>query len=176
MYAVWVTHAPYTRPMTRATSSEVAFQDAIEHNHCWGCGPNNPAGLRLKSRWQGDVAVAHFTPAAHHTAAPTHVVNGGILATAVDCHAVCTAMADAYRQEGRAVGEAPAIWYATGKLQLEYLRPTPIGRELRITSHVEARAGRRTTLRCVVEADGHATVEAVVVAVRVPHGWMGGNR
>ncbi|MFO7544862.1 MAG: hotdog domain-containing protein [Trueperaceae bacterium] len=158
--------------MRQAKVPEVAFQDAIEHNHCWGCGPNNPAGLRLKSKWHGDVAVAHFTPADHHTAAPTHVVNGGILATAVDCHAVCTAMADAYRQEERPLGEAPGIWYATGKLQLEYLRPTLIGRDLRITARVEARAGRRTTVRCVVEADGLATVEAVVVAVRVPHGWM----
>lgn len=161
--------------MNDALDQAVAFQDAIEHNHCWGCGPHNAAGLRLKSRWHGDVAVALFTPAEHHTAAPTHVVNGGILATAVDCHAVCTAMADAYRREGRTLGEPPGIWYATGKLQVEYLSPTPIGSELRLTARVEERSARRTTLRCAVEADGVATVEATVVAVRVPTGWMEGT-
>lgn len=158
-----------------APASATAFQDAIDHNHCWGCGPHNAAGLRIKSRWHGDVAVATFTPATHHTAAPTHVVNGGILATAIDCHAVCTAMADAYQAEGRPVGQPPGLWYATGRLQLDYLRPTPIGRALRITARIEERAARKTVLRCVVEADGATTVEALVVAVRVPHGWMDGG-
>lgn len=27
------------------------FQDQIPHNNCFGCGPHNDHGLRIKSRW-----------------------------------------------------------------------------------------------------------------------------
>ncbi len=32
-----------------------ALQDLISHNHCYGCGPDNPDGLQIKSYWDGEV-------------------------------------------------------------------------------------------------------------------------
>ncbi len=78
-----------------------ALQDAIPHNHCWGCGTLNPRGLRIKSYAEGDGTVCRFQPSPEHMAGPTHVVNGGIIAAVIDCHCVCTAIADAYRAAGR---------------------------------------------------------------------------
>jgi acyl-coenzyme A thioesterase PaaI-like protein len=40
----------------------MAFQDQIRDNYCWGCGADNDAGLQLRSEWDGDVAVAAWTP------------------------------------------------------------------------------------------------------------------
>eukprot|EP01079_Euglenida_sp_SAG-EU17-18_P002604 gene2604-3306_t len=39
------------------------------------------------------------------------MVYGGCIASVVDCHCICTAVAHAYDAEGRAIGEGEAIWY-----------------------------------------------------------------
>jgi acyl-coenzyme A thioesterase PaaI-like protein len=106
-----------------------AFQDLMPFNHCWGCGADNPAGLRLKSRWTDDdpaLAIASFRPRPEHLAGPTHVLNGGIIATVLDCHGVCTAVADAYRRASRSIGTGDTIWFATGTLTVTYLKPAPV--------------------------------------------------
>ena len=69
-----------------------AFQDQIPDNFCFGCGADNPDGLHLKSEWEGDIAVARWTPWPSHAAGPKHILNGGIIATLLDCHGVCTAI------------------------------------------------------------------------------------
>lgn len=148
-----------------------SIQEAIPNNHCWGCGTLNPVGLHIHSHVEGDTSVCVHVPGPEYMAGPTHVLNGGILATLVDCHCVCTAIADAYRSEGRALGEAPEIWYATASLHLDYRRPTPLGGPVTLRASVTDRSERRRTLRCVVEANGEVTVEATVVAVRVPPEW-----
>lgn len=157
----------------RSDAHEPAFQDLLGGNHCFGCGRDNPGGLRLKSRWTGErEAECRFRPEPHMAAAPSHVVNGGILATAIDCHAVCTAIADAHRRSGRPLGEAPAEWYATGALDVRYRRPAPMGAELVVRARVEEASDRRTVLRCTLEAGGDVCAEGTVTAVRVPLEWM----
>src|SRR5919205_3165548 len=119
-----------------------AIQDAIPGNHCWGCGPLNPRGLHVKSFWEGDESVCRFEPAPEHMAGPTHVVNGGIIAAVVDCHSVCTAIADAYRAAGRELGSDPLLWFATASLAIDYLAPAPIAHPLELRARV-TEVGRR---------------------------------
>ncbi len=57
-----------------------SFQDAVEHNHCLGCGQDNGQGLQIRSRWDEDdstLAVCEFTPLPHHSAYPLDVLNWG---------------------------------------------------------------------------------------------------
>ena len=151
----------------------IPFQDRLPHNHCFGCGPDNPHGLRVRSSWAGeDQSVAHFTPAPYHCAGPAHFVNGGILATIIDCHCVCTAMAAAYRDADRELGSPTGLHYATAKLEAEYLRPTPIDAELTLTARIVARTERTYVLSCELEARGKTCVSARVEAIRVPESWM----
>lgn len=75
----------------------IAFQDQIPDNNCYGCGPGNREGLRIKSFWDGEAAVCTYRPEHHHSAGPPQFLNGGIIATLIDCHSVCTAIANAYR-------------------------------------------------------------------------------
>jgi acyl-coenzyme A thioesterase PaaI-like protein len=151
-----------------------AIQDRIPGNHCWGCGPLNPAGLHVRSRVEGDETVCTFQPSPAHMAGPTHVLNGGIIATVVDCHAVCTAIADAYRAAGRELGSAPPIWCVTASLRVDYLAPTPIAGPVEVRARVREVKGRRRVIDCTVTAGGRACARAEVVAVEVPAAWTAG--
>ena len=148
-----------------------AFQDQIPENHCYGCGPGNREGLRLKSFWDGEESVATFQPQPAHAAGPRHVLNGGIIATIIDCHCVCTAIADAYRREGRAVGTDPSIWYATASLKVDYLRPTPIDETISLRARIVEAGSKKTLLTCVLLAGGEECARGEVLAVRVAEAW-----
>ena len=152
-----------------------AFQDLMKHNLCFGCGAANASGLQIKSFWDGEESVCTFQPAVHHMAGPRHVVNGGIISMIVDCHAVCTAIADAYKQEGRAIGSAPMIWYATGSLKVDYLRPTPIDRPIDLRARVIERGPKKTRLSCTVQSNGKECAQGDILAVRVPNEWFEGS-
>ena len=53
------------------------------HNRCFGCGPANEQGLRIKSFIEGDELVCEWSPAPHHEAFAGEV-NGGIIGTLFD--------------------------------------------------------------------------------------------
>ncbi len=150
------------------------IQDHLRDNFCFGCGADNPDGLQLKSRWQGNVVVADWTPHPEHAAGPKHILNGGIIATLLDCHGVGTAIAEAYRREDRPMSSDPEIWYATASMTVEYLRPAPIGGPVHLAAHVTEVVERRTTVECSLEADGKPRARATVQAVRVPDSWRHG--
>jgi acyl-coenzyme A thioesterase PaaI-like protein len=156
-------------------TSPVPFQDQLRNNFCFGCGADNPDGLHLKSVWDGDAAVAVWTPWPEHAAGPRHILNGGIIATLLDCHAICTAVADSYRRDGREIGTDPDIWCATASLHVEYLRPTSIASPVELTAEVVTLDDRRTTLECALTSDDKVRARATVEAVRVPESWRHGS-
>ncbi len=153
-----------------------AIQDCIPGNHCFGCGPENAQGLHLKSFVEGDEVVARYAPEGWEAAGPTHLVNGGILATLIDCHGVCTAIADSYRAAGRELGSSPLLWNVTASLRVEYLAPTPMAGPLELRARVREVKGRKRVVECVVHAGGRACARGEVVAVEVPPTWFDGTR
>ena len=145
-----------------------AFQDSMPGNHCFGCGPDNENGLRIKSFWSAEgESVCRFRPQPHHAAGPRGYLNGGIIATVIDCHAACTAIADAYHRAGRQIGEGELIWYVTGSLKVDYRRPTPIGGELEIRARIAECGERKTWVDCELRSGGEICAEARLLAVRV---------
>lgn len=150
---------------------EEAFQDLIPHNHCFGCGPHNEKGLRIKSYWNGDEASCTYSPEPHQAAGPPQYLNGGIIATLIDCHSICTAIAQVYEAEGREIGSAPDVWCATGRLEVRYLRPTPIDAPVELRARVVASDGRKHTVRCTLTSDGEVCAAGEVLAIRVPESW-----
>jgi acyl-coenzyme A thioesterase PaaI-like protein len=148
------------------------FQDKIPGNHCFGCGPQNPKGLRIKSYWSGEkTSECRFMPSPHHSAGPLQYLNGGIIATIIDCHCVCTAIAQRYRDEGREVGEGEKIWYVTGALELSYKKPVLLNREVLLKATVAETTEKKTVLKCTLFSQGEACVESSLVAIRVPRDW-----
>lgn len=71
----------------------------MHSNTCWGCGAANPQGLRIESRWEGEEAVCTWQGQPHHNAGRDNVMNGGILASLIDCHAMCAAVDAMYARE-----------------------------------------------------------------------------
>ena len=146
-----------------------AFQDYYpeELSHCYGCGRLNEQGYQLKSRWDGDESVASFTPQTYHIAIPGYVY-GGLIASLIDCHGTGTAAAAAYRAAGRAMDTLPALRFVTAALQVEYLRPTPLGVSLELRGTVQEIKGRKVIVSATVSARGELCARGQVVAVQMP--------
>ena len=148
--------------------ADIAVQDLYEDAIaiCYGCGKNNEHGLHIRTFWDGEAGIAHFTPKPYHTAFPGYVY-GGLLASLVDCHMLGTAIAAAYDAEGREVGSKPTLTYVTGNLNVSYVDRTPMGVELTLRSKVTEMHERKAIVTCSVFADGKETVKAEMVAVKV---------
>lgn len=144
-----------------------AFQHHMPDNHCFGCGQMNENGLKLESTWRGDVAIATFYPRPEHAAGPSDILNGGIIATLIDCHSIGTAIADAYSREGREMGSEPPIRYVTGRLAVEYHAPTPLGQPVDLEARVVAVDGRKTRVETRLFSGGKVRARGEVLAVRV---------
>ena len=144
-----------------------AFQDEGSVNHCHGCGADNERGLRIKSYWDGDEGVCIWTPEPHHCGGSKDIVNGGIIASLIDCHSLNLAIAHAYRSEGRAIGTAPRIGYVTANLNVSYLKPTPIDKPLHLRAKITKTEGRKAWVDCTLSADGQVRATGHVLGVRV---------
>ena len=130
---------------------------------------------QIKSYWHGDEAVCIYQPRPAFMAGPRHVLNGGVIATLIDCHSACTAIAALYKAEGRPIGSDPIIWCVTASMQVDYLRPTPIAAPVTLRARVESTEGKRTTVACSLSSGGIETARGRVVAVRVPPSWRGAD-
>lgn len=146
-----------------------ALQDVWPTATCYGCGPANPDGLQIKSFWTQDYAavVATHHPTAKYNAGFENVMYGGLVASLIDCHSIWTAIADAYRRQGREHGSDPAISYVTGKLDVSYLKPTPLDVPILLNAHIVKVDGRKTHIFCQLGYAERVTAEAHVVGVRI---------
>jgi acyl-coenzyme A thioesterase PaaI-like protein len=151
-----------------------AFQDLMEHNFCFGCGAKNFNGLQIKSYWDGEESVCTFQPQRHHMAGPRHILNGGIIGVIIDCHCICTAIADAYKRDQREIGSTPMIWYATASMKVDYLRPTPINQPVQLRARVAEVADKKSTINCSLTSSDKECARAEVLAIRVPAEWFTG--
>ena len=145
------------------------FQDHYPDDvaRCYGCGHSNDHGLHIKSRWDGDEAVCAFRPQAYHTSFRGYVY-GGLIASLIDCHSVGTAAAAWMRARGVEIGEAPTVRFVTASLQVDYLRPTPIGGTLTVRARAVEVGERKVVVRSEVRSDDLVTARGQVVAVRMP--------
>ena len=142
------------------------FQNHMPGNVCFGCGNQNPDGLQIKSFWEGEESVCIWESERKYEGWK-NILNGGILATLIDCHCMGTAMAAAYQAEDRDLDSEPAYRYATGTLNVKYLKPTPNDIPVELRAKVEQIKGRKTTLSCEVFSAGVKTAEASVIAIMV---------
>jgi acyl-coenzyme A thioesterase PaaI-like protein len=146
-----------------------ALQDLYPDDfaHCYGCGRLNAHGLHVKSEWRDGTGVARFTPAPEHMAMPGFVY-GGLLASLVDCHAMATAAAAAMAADGKTPGVDETPRFVTGSLQVDYLKPTPLGPALELTAEPIERGPRKVIVAVSVRVEGVECVRGRVVAVRIP--------
>jgi hypothetical protein len=151
-----------------------ALQDlAAPDGVCFGCGPKNMHGLRIKSYWDNDnlhVITTHL-PDERYIGWPS-LVYGGLISCLVDCHSNWTVMANHYRTEGREVGTLPRIDCVTGTLGIKYIKPTPMGALLTLKARVEGKVERKTRVICEVYAGDVLTALGDSIFVRVDVGHL----
>jgi len=133
---------------------------------CYGCGRNNQHGLQIKSHLKDGILVCFWQPKDHHIAVPGYV-NGGIIATIIDCHAVGMAMIHANQPSLGGEEHLPLIPYLTASLKIDYLKPTPLdGQPLELRASVKESSERKVLVECALLADNIQTVRGEVLAVR----------
>ncbi|MPZ75420.1 MAG: PaaI family thioesterase [Deltaproteobacteria bacterium] len=144
-----------------------AFQDQGTVSYCHGCGADNEKGLRIKSYWDGDEAVATWRAQPHHCGGTKQSVNGGIIASLIDCHSLNLAIAQAYRAEQRRIGSKPRIGYVTANMNISYLQPTPIDDPIELRARIIKVDGRKAWVSCTLSAAGEIRARGEVLGVRV---------
>lgn len=144
-----------------------ALQDRFAPtNRCFGCGPVNEKGLRIKSFVEGDEVVAEWMPEEHHQAFEG-MLNGGIAGALLDCHSNWTA---AYHlmQKG---GDSTPPCTVTADFHVALKRPTPLGVPIQLRAKVVESTRDRATVDATLEANGKvtATCRGTFVAVKEGH-------
>jgi acyl-coenzyme A thioesterase PaaI-like protein len=99
-------------------------------------------------------------------------VYGGLIASLIDCHGTGTAAAAAYREAGREMDTEPPFRFVTASLQVDYLRPTPLGPALEVRGRVEEIGRRKVIVSATVSAEGEVCARGRVVAVQMPEHMM----
>lgn len=132
---------------------------------CFGCGPANEQGLKIRSSVEGDSVVARWTPRPYHNAFD-EILNGGIISTILDCHSNWTA---AYSLMLKAGSKAPPPT-VTASILVEFLRPTPM-EALFMVARAKEIAGRKVVVESSLKAGQvvTATLRGTFVAVGPDH-------
>ena len=135
-------------------------------SNCFGCGPANALGLRIRSFARGGEVVASWRPEPQHEAFPG-MLNGGIIGTLLDCHCNWTAAWHLMNSSGL---DRPQCT-VTAEYAIKLLRPTPTDGPVELTARVVEATADRATIEGVLSAAGkpRATCRGTFVAVQPGH-------
>lgn len=124
------------------------METAYETNNCFGCGRDNPIGLKLDMKLDGDRCVAYFTPKAEHESYGDRM-HGGLTSTLLD-----EVMGDyVFRKAGK-----PAY---TARLEIRFRSAIRIGETVKVEGWPEVHRGRLFIMKGkITHADGTPAAEA----------------
>lgn len=124
-------------------------------NHCFGCGDKNRSGLRLRFFVDDEGTIVCHTRLPSRFAGPPGHAHGGVIATLLD-----EAMSKANRARG--------VVAMTRQMQVEYLRPVPLGVQLTLTARHASGSGRLHHCEAeLADAAGQVLAKAKAVFVTV---------
>lgn len=115
-------------------------------NQCFVCGPDNPLGLRLQFRIEGDICRAEFTPGAFHCGY-ANLVHGGIIYSALD-----DVMANWLFLQG--------VRGHTARCEIRYREPVELGESLRLEGRLVRRKHRLAILTGIATRASDNTIVA----------------
>jgi acyl-coenzyme A thioesterase PaaI-like protein len=138
--------------------------DLTDDGMCFGCGKNNPIGLKLEF----DVDEENLTVEGRFTALKEHagytgIMHGGLVATLLD-----EAMVKLVWDLG--------ISAVTASLEVRLIKPVPVCRELVIKGRMDSQQGRMIYTSAEVEdVDGNvlARGKAKCMRVEIKEGYVG---
>ena len=103
----------------------------LQKNYCFACGKDNPNGMRLRFTYdeERDCFVSRFRLGKRYTGPPGHC-HGGIIATILD----------------EAMGKVNKLRHVvavTAEITVNYLKPVPLNKPLRVESREASVKGRQ---------------------------------
>jgi acyl-coenzyme A thioesterase PaaI-like protein len=135
-------------------------------NRCFGCGPANDKGLRIRSLVRGEEVVCTWSPEPHHQAF-LDVLNGGICGALLDCHSNWTAIH--HIMQTRGLDKAPAM--VTADFHVRLKKPTPLGKPVELRARAVETSGDRVVVESTLLSGGvvTATCRGTFVVVKEGH-------
>jgi len=115
----------------------------LQKNYCFACGKNNREGMRLKFNYdeERDCFVCRFRLSKRYTGPPGHA-HGGIIATILD----------------EAMGKVNKLRHVvalTSQITVDYLRPVPLNKPLRVeSSEVRVRGRQHVNMAEILNPKG----------------------
>ena len=148
------------------------MSDAVQDRYapdsaCFGCGPANPKGLRIKSVPAADGnLVCDWTPEPHHEAFPG-MLNGGIIGSLLDCH--CNWAANHHLQTRDGLSTPPCT--VTASYAIKLLRPTPSDQPVHLRASIQRSDGAKVWVSGELLSGDVvcASCEGLFVAVKPGH-------
>ena len=110
-----------------------------EYRQCFGCGQDNPIGLKLSFRQDGNMARTEYTPSELYQGWPG-LVHGGILSCMLD-----EAMGWVVMLQG--------INCVTAEMQVKLKRPVPVNEPLTITSSITRQTRKLIKSKAAISLD-----------------------
>jgi acyl-coenzyme A thioesterase PaaI-like protein len=131
------------------------LNDYSSYQQCFVCGQRNHSGLQTSYRQEGDRVVTVFTGDAAHQGFPG-VVHGGLISSLLDETMGRTALFE-------------RAWVMTGRLEVRFRNPTPIGEPLTISAWPTRVRGLSLESRGEVRRqDGQLLAEGRGLFLKVP--------
>ena len=150
--------------------NDMAFQDYYpdEYSHCYGCGRLNEKGHQIKSFWDGDEGVCRIVPKIFYSGGMKDILYGGLIASLMDCHGAGTAAAAKARELNIEMEPGAMPRFVTASLKVDYLSPTPVGKEVELRARVEEIKKRKVTVSVTLSTDGavHARGQLIMVQIK----------
>ena len=118
-------------------------QVRLQKNYCFACGKDNPEGMHLKFAYdeERDCFVCRFRLGKRYTGPPGHA-HGGIIATILD------------EAMGK-VNKLRQVVALTSQITVDYLKPVPLNKPLRVESReVRVRGRRHVNMAEILDSKG----------------------
>ena len=123
----------------------------LKDDYCFGCGKDNPIGLHLEFKFEGDKYFATKVVPREYQGYEG-MVHGGILTTMLD-EAMASYVKDKY-----------GLKAVTGTLKMRYKSPTPTEQKLTITAWQESQRHNTYQMRATISTvDDTITTEATAM-------------
>ena len=127
--------------------------DLADDGWCFGCGKENPAGLKLDFEVADRECVTEFIPGKEHQGW-VGITHGGILSTIADETMAQLVWVKGFRT-------------VTAEFSIKFKRPARTGVLLRAVATIEEESGRTIHCKAVLEESGAVVAEASARMVKV---------
>lgn len=115
---------------------QITIDTDLAEGMCFGCGQDNPIGLKLSFRWDGQTTRTEFIPGELYQGWPG-LLHGGITTCVLDEAASYAALFH-------------GLHVVTARMQIEFKYPIPINEPITVTASVDRKTRKLVKCRAVI--------------------------